>query len=331
MKELEDVVWIGEYKSGHKYLRKSFPKMKNELEKKFLKRKTTQFQRKGFLELFKTPKETSFTLVVNVLLDKSIPIGSSLKTMATQTVSELQQKLKLADVDVKSIIVASPEKLVITLAEEDSQKALEIISAHSHVHWIEKRPRNYVMNKWTKPILQSGTPSQHPLAAKGITGKGQIVGVGDSGLDPYSCHFYDPNTPVNYVYSPEPTSSNHRKIAGYWGLIDNVEDDDGHGTHVTGTVLGQTKDEISPFNGVAEDAKVIFTDLGCIQDGGCTCSGVPCDCDNYEGKKCPKSGGSIFIPLDLNEHYFPFSYNSGARIHTNSWGGKLNCMKSKFT
>jgi hypothetical protein len=35
-------------------------------------------------------------------------------------------------------------------------------------------------------------PGMHPLWAAGLKGQGQVVGVGDSGVDMDSCFFFDP-------------------------------------------------------------------------------------------------------------------------------------------
>ncbi len=39
---------------------------------------------------------------------------------------------------------------------------------------------------------EAGSPGLHPIWEAGIRGEGQIVGIGDSGVDVDSCYFYDP-------------------------------------------------------------------------------------------------------------------------------------------
>eukprot|EP00817_Percolomonadidae_sp_ATCC50343_P007831 CAMPEP_0117428036 /NCGR_PEP_ID=MMETSP0758-20121206/7821_1 /TAXON_ID=63605 /ORGANISM="Percolomonas cosmopolitus, Strain AE-1 (ATCC 50343)" /LENGTH=168 /DNA_ID=CAMNT_0005214145 /DNA_START=1031 /DNA_END=1534 /DNA_ORIENTATION=- len=109
---------------------------------------------------------------------------------------------------------------------------------------------------------------------------------------------------------------NHRKIHYYYpirltardsnGKILEVVSDrqdvvDGHGTHVTGSVLGDIPkshpnyDALKKYGGVAPDAKMFFTD---IQN------------PMYPG---------LLLPGDLST-YFKKPFENGARIHSNSWG-----------
>ncbi len=48
--------------------------------------------------------------------------------------------------------------------------------------------------------------------------------------------------------------------------------------------------------GLAPDAKVAFIDLA------------------------SRTSGGIYTPQDLSEAYYPFSYDVGARVHSDSWG-----------
>jgi subtilisin family serine protease len=58
-----------------------------------------------------------------------------------------------------------------------------------------------------------------------------IQGVGDSGLDTESCYFFDPEN--NNIPGPA-----HRKVKGYRYWTGDMQDGNGHGTHVSGTVAG---------------------------------------------------------------------------------------------
>ena len=87
-----------------------------------------------------------------------------------------------------------------------------------------------------------------PCAAVGLNGLGQIVGMGDTGIDWLHCTFADSNVPGpgtgpyltetaatgGYLYW---VSTTHRKIVYYRQYSDNV-DGNGHGTHCAGSVLG---------------------------------------------------------------------------------------------
>merc|ERR1719265_2615981 len=118
-----------------------------------------------------------------------------------------------------------------------------------------------------------------PLHDKNIKGQGQVVGVGDTGLDYDACHFKDPARKINQAEIPSgPTGApknfpNHRKIVQYRGYADSIEGSlTGHGTHVAGSVAGNTAEPIGnnpprsggpkAYDGSAPEAKVAFFDIG---------------------------------------------------------------------
>lgn len=63
--------------------------------------------------------------------------------------------------------------------------------------------------------------TQHPFWQAGLAGKGQLIGIGDSGLDMTHCAFADPKVPfksfaVDEFNVPNFNSSTHRKVALYY-------------------------------------------------------------------------------------------------------------------
>jgi hypothetical protein len=84
------------------------------------------------------------------------------------------------------------------------------------------------------------------------------------------------------------------------------KDTSGHGTHVSGSVAGQpaTEDEaFHSYSGVAPEAKLAFFDIGYdILDG-------------WE---------FLTVPTDLGSYLLHWGYESGARVHTNSWGSHVS-------
>ena len=201
---------------------------------------------------------------------------------------------------------------------------VRFLTALPRVLWVEKalprRTKNYV----ARGITQTNDPARAPLEGL-LTGKGQVVGVGDSGLDVNSCYFYDAQEPVFYTRLPAKSTSLHRKVKAYWEFMDREFEDGAHGTHVSGSVAGSALEPaLQAYNGMARDSKLVFTDCSCKQAGGCTCpEGIPCDCDYYGNEKCPDDNAGIYLPLDLGL-YFDFARENGARIHTNSWGDDSN-------
>jgi len=204
---------------------------------------------------------------------------------------------------------------------------IHFLKNKEHVLWIEPVFKLHTMNSEATGITQTGTPGNTLIWDKGIRGQGQLVAVGDSGVDMGNCLFNDPSHTTPYcsdcqifdVYSSDgevlpfgsctfassacKTLSAHRKVAAYWNFADTSDNlQIGHGTHVCGTVAGSTGDPVvGQYNGTAPEARLVFSDLN----------------DQY----LLGSAGSIVTPPNLETQYFPFAYQLGARIHSNSWGG----------
>jgi subtilase family serine protease len=182
-----------------------------------------------------------------------------------------------------------------TAAIELEQADLVPIAQLEEVLWIEEAADMHTQNDTAIWVVQTNTANSFKLWDSGIHGEGQIVGIGDTGIDYDMPWFRDPaGTAIG------PT---HRKLVGYdttWG-DDYDADWIGHGTHVAGTVGGDRTpvDGLSSANGQAPKAKFYMQDL------------------------TPGSGGGIYVPSDLGLMFIK-AYDAGARIHTNSWGGYDN-------
>lgn len=121
----------------------------------------------------------------------------------------------------------------------------------------------------------------------GLTGTGQIVAVADTGLDTGNL-----NT-ISRDFTGRVLNTISYRNDGTW------YDEHGHGTHVAGSVLGSGALSGGRFAGVAPGAKLVFQSFG-------------------------HAGGFLTgIPPDLNKLFLD-SYQKGARIHSNSWGGVGN-------
>lgn len=62
-----------------------------------------------------------------------------------------------------------------------------------------------------------------------------------------------------------PDSLNRRKVVQYVTFADSSDDNEGHGTHVSGTAAGYPESSVnlySEFVGMAPQAKVAFFDIG---------------------------------------------------------------------
>ncbi|MBP7240282.1 MAG: S8 family serine peptidase, partial [Saprospiraceae bacterium] len=134
-------------------------------------------------------------------------------------------------------------------------------------------------NDIARQIIGIDTDVQGKVAVT-ETGLGEIIGVADTGID---------------LDHPDLKS----KIMGVvaWGRkeTNNTSDPHGHGTHVTGSIVGDGTASGGKIKGMAPGAKVFFQSL--MDDAGTLA--------NFD--------------LKLQE-LFKEAYDHGARIHNNSWG-----------
>ncbi|KAG2388512.1 hypothetical protein C9374_000676 [Naegleria lovaniensis] len=217
------------------------------------------------------------------------------------------------------VMKESKDKLSFAFSPEIASEAMQILLNHEGIFSVERQLPMELMNYHPNTVLQ-GINSNLPLPPKnnsnffiwsnGITGKGEVVGCADTGIDWDQCFFYDAETevPLNTV------NMTHRKIVSYqtvalrdqYGNIhssDNKDSGDGHGTHVSGSIAGSimsthnNAQDMLKYNGAAPGAKLFFTDI-------------------------MKTGGNqLLIPPDLYNNLFKIPYQrAGVRIHSNSWG-----------
>ena len=90
-----------------------------------------------------------------------------------------------------------------------------------------------------------------------------------------------------------------RKVVQYISFANDVDTADGHGTHVSGTVAGESLSANTIANGHASGAKIAFFDMSV-------------------------DGNSISYPIPIDTYVFKPAFDAGARIHSNSWGSALN-------
>ncbi len=115
-------------------------------------------------------------------------------------------------------------------------------------------------------------------------GEDQIVGVADTGID-----------------KDHPDFEGRINSAIPWGRPTKTDDPHGHGTHVSGSILGSGKGSQNVIRGMAPKASLFFQSL--LDD----------------------EGGIGGLPLNLNE-LFQEAYDNNARIHNNSWGSATDSM-----
>jgi uncharacterized protein (TIGR03382 family) len=209
--------------------------------------------------------------------------------------------------------------LWLRLAPEHAGAALQRLSAHPDVLWVEPTPRLAYSNDNSSWLIQSGKREQgRTIWRRGLTGWGQVVAVADSGLDADACQFrYGPERaavtladdalqpPAAAVMEPD------NKVLSYYviGAADAYDDATGgfHGTHTVGDVAGDDYAHLAtataaghdPQDGMAPGARIVFQDIG-SEDGA------------LRGLQ-----GVSMTDLLLQ------AYDTGARIHSDSYGSAI--------
>ncbi|MCX7746417.1 MAG: S8 family serine peptidase [Clostridia bacterium] len=183
-----------------------------------------------------------------------------------------------------SILYNGSKSKVLRLKKKD----VKALTGLKNVRFMELKREFKYLNDVARDMVFGSTS---PWDSGYWDGNGEIVGICDSGID----------TGVN-------DSSMHPDLQGKIKDIidlskDSAADDSpnsyGHGTHVTGSVVGSGAASGGKFKGVAPGAKVVFQANG------------------------NKAGSMIGVPDNLND-LFDQAYKLGARIHSNSWGGSNN-------
>ena len=159
------------------------------------------------------------------------------------------------------------------------------MAAINGVSWIEEYVLPTINNEVAADIINVNKVHE----TYRLNGSGQIVGISDTGLD----------TGVN-------DNSMHHDIRGrIKEIIDysnnGPQDGSGHGTHVTGSVLGNGTMSEGLYSGMAPEATLVFQALE--------------DSDGTLG---------AISRLDNISAIFQDAYEHGARIHTNSWGSSVS-------
>jgi hypothetical protein len=154
-------------------------------------------------------------------------------------------------------------------------------------------------------------------AGLGLSGKGEIIGVCDTGLDngdPATIH-PDFKGRVAAITS-YPISASFARFVKNPGADDGPADlDSGHGTHTSGSVLGNGSSSAAlpglagPLRGLAYNAKLVFQAVEQEMKW-------KDPADSIDQGRFVLAG----LPNDLTT-LFTWAYSKGARIHSNSWGG----------
>lgn len=214
-------------------------------------------------------------------------------------------------------------RLMLDVTEaQDVGEALNTIAEQRGLRVLEEQSLKTVSNDVARSVIGAGVVSSNP-GGLSLTGKGEIIAVADTGLDTgnQATLHLDFKGRLRFIKSYPITPA-------YSSLVTNPGGDDGpadmysgHGTHVSGSVLGDGEQAralgLSPIAGMAPGAELVFQAIEQTPKwtSKATLSFL------LQGKKVPVSG--LFgIPQNLRD-LFADAYAQGARIHSNSWGGGL--------
>ncbi|HTD81534.1 MAG TPA: S8 family serine peptidase, partial [Thermoplasmata archaeon] len=225
---------------------------------------------------------------------------------------------------------------------------LPAIAQNPRVMYVEPWHEMRILDYNAQALLQTGiTPpsdvNARRLWANGINGAGEIITLGDTGIDFDNNFFRESPTQIQKGQAGDTTGTlgaqsiynttdlSRRKLVRYMPMspyhgIDPWTGGDaearkdsannggcpsGHGTSTSGNAGGSDDPPIGTSNqdGMAVGAKIIIQDIGTL---GVTTS-------------CPAGNGDVlsYIPDDY-DNLFGSAYAEGSKIHSNSWGGPGN-------
>ena len=179
------------------------------------------------------------------------------------------------------------------------QKSLDVLVGLDFVEWVEPKYQAQLDNQAAAGIIDVdwvSDASNMVTFGGALSGEGVIVAVMDSGLD-------NANECSSISNCNSANSGIHSDFAGRLvGVVsytcgsctDGPEDQNGHGTHVVGSVLGDGSNSPDGMDnsGMAPDAHLFMQSVLC--------------------------GSSLCNPS--YDVFFQEAYDAGARVHTNSWG-----------
>ncbi len=195
--------------------------------------------------------------VVVVGFDKKNDISKTAKTVAS----------KLDDVQRSSV------KRIATVSATGNEIE-KLLESDDVIAIVPVNERHY-SNDVARGIIHSDV-----LASTGYTGKNQIVGVADSGLD------------TGKISTLHPDLADRVKKLIAVGRPNDPSDMGGHGTHVAGSIVGTGKASDGKIKGMAPDAKLVFHSMD---------------------DKDQQLTGDLY-------KMWTEAYQEGARIHSDSWG-----------
>jgi serine protease AprX len=250
----------------------------------------------------------------------TIPYKYSITFFTKKNLQQAKSLLKRSGV--KIIEDLPDDKRVVVDIKKGKRNPAEVLSKLSQIHGV-KRIDDMKIRKLFNNIATGIMNAKDIGNSLGMSGRGEIIGIADTGLDSGDVSTIHPDFrgrvkelmsyPINSVYNDSINNP---------GDNDGPKDvDSGHGTHVAGSVLGNGSSSIAANNGlvirgIAYEAQFVFQAIEQWMDWT---DEAKLDWKRNTGRPPPEFG--LFgLPSNISD-VFEYAYKKGCRIHTNSWGG----------
>jgi serine protease AprX len=316
VRSLDYVKWAGHYDPAYRISSNVLARAKAPLKVKDPKRVLAKIDKTYTIpaspETEKLPSST-----------RKVPVVPYKYSVTFFTKNNLQQaKTLLNKAGVKIVTYLPEDKRVIVDIQNAKKDPVEVLSKLSQIHGV-KRVDDVKIRKIFNNIATGVMNANDIGNTLGLTGNGEIIGIADTGLDsgdPSTIH-PDFRGRIKELISYPINSLYNDSVKNPHGNDGPKDEDSGHGTHVSGSVLGNGSSSVAANNnmvikGIAYEAKLVFQAIEQWMDWT--------DKARLEYKqetgRPPPEFGLFGIPNNISE-IFDYAYKKGCRVNSNSWGG----------